>query len=56
MEDRLHAHNMGIELKIFTSIKGCLYMSDKSLREESCVASKALPKISLVILGHVYEF
>ena len=53
-EDRQHAHNMRIYPKICTSIKGHVYTSDRSLEYGSSIVAKGFPKISLIILGHIY--
>ena len=45
---------MRIYSKICTSIKWCMYMSDKSPEERSCVVTKAIPSNSIIVLGYSY--
>ena len=56
MEGRKHTYNMRIYSKIFTSNKGRMSASNRSLEEGPSVVTKAFPRVFLIILGHFYEF
>ena len=56
IEDRKHAHKMGIYSKIGPSSKGCVNSSDGLLEDGPSIVTKAFLGISLIVPGHFYWF